>query len=153
MRNRIILTITLIAAGIIMLSIDIGFNYVRNTGITLACMAVAIIVLAILSLRKPKTKQTVTKRIARVINPTIVSATMEATKNHDYIIKATIDNGREEYTYDYIGSSTVWRTFPGFTRCTPYMETQLSNVCRYIKHYGNPYPTAHVAEMMPGKNK
>ena len=47
-------------------------------------------------------------------------------------------------TEEYKGSSTVWRKMPLMQRCNTLKEYDLADIYKYIKHYGNPYPKAHL---------
>lgn len=50
------------------------------------------------------------------------------------------NNGAVTY---YTGSGTVWRKLPYHERCDTFLEGKLSEIDKYIKTWGNPYPTAH----------
>jgi len=44
----------------------------------------------------------------------------------------------------YIGSGTVWRSYPQMTRCSTYKEAMLADIYKYIKQWGNDYPDSHL---------
>lgn len=50
-----------------------------------------------------------------------------------------VDGTNEQYN----GSGTVWHRMPYMERCSTAKEYLLCDIWHYIKHYGNPYPTAH----------
>lgn len=56
------------------------------------------------------------------------------------ILTLTYSDGR---VIRYKGSYTVWYRLPAMKRCSTGKEGELSDICGYIKFWGNPYPTAH----------
>lgn len=56
------------------------------------------------------------------------------------ILKISYSDGSSA---QYKGNSTVWRTYPMMKRCGTFTESRLSDIYKYIKEHGNPYPTAH----------
>ena len=67
------------------------------------------------------------------------------------VIKATYSEDNEimtlyysdNYIEEYKGSCTVWSKLPFMQRPGTLNESFLCSVWKYIKEYGNPYPTAH----------
>lgn len=47
---------------------------------------------------------------------------------------------------EFEGEGTVWYFLPLMGRCSTSQELQFSEIYRYVKRYGNPYPTAHLNE-------
>lgn len=76
------------------------------------------------------------KEVEKIIPRTYESATYE---NGTMYIKYT--NGDEEA---YKGDCTVWHKLPMMHRARTFKEGELCDIQKYIKHYGNPYPTAHL---------
>lgn len=77
------------------------------------------------------------------VNPRIVEARKIKLHNaNDDVIKLLEVKWSDGRTTQYKGSGTVWRSYPMMERHTS-MEFELTNINRYLKQHGNPYPTAH----------
>ena len=63
------------------------------------------------------------------------------TKTDDYILTVCIRPSwfmrkffnKDEYECDYIGSGTVWHTFPGLIRCSSFLESGLCDIYKKIR--------------------
>lgn len=64
------------------------------------------------------------------------------------VLLITFSDGSTE---EYKGSSTVWHKMPLMERQNTYRESYLCDIYTYIKHYGNPYPTAHLTAHLEKK--
>lgn len=68
------------------------------------------------------------------------------------LVKATYVDGIMTLEYDngeikqYEGSVTVWHKLPLMERCNTDKEFELCQYWKYIKHWGNDYPTAHLKQ-------
>ena len=50
----------------------------------------------------------------------------------------------EDGSFDkYVGSCTVWHSYPLMNRCSTNTEKMLFDIWTYIKKFGNNYPDAH----------
>ncbi len=75
----------------------------------------------------------------KVLKPTLSEATYNEAEE---ILSVLYSNGK---LIQYKGSSSVWHKLPTMERCDTPLETQLSGIWHYIKHYDGDYPHAHKA--------
>lgn len=79
----------------------------------------------------PSKKEQTYKRCKRVI--------INAEYNKG-IMTVTYSDGK---TVQYKGGYTVWNEMPLMRNCSTNECFTLTNIEKYINHYGNPYPNAH----------
>jgi hypothetical protein len=58
----------------------------------------------------------------------------------DGTLTLTFDDGTTE---DFFGSLTIWHRLPMMDRLSTSEEFKLYAIYKYIRHYGNDWPTAH----------
>ena len=74
------------------------------------------------------------------MNITFISAT-KSKEDYNFIVKVSVKFNWLEWIFGYrncnwtlIGSCTVWRYYPSFTRCPTCIESQMVDIIKYAEY-------------------
>lgn len=87
------------------------------------------------------------KIFRRIMEAFLPSKITKATYNEiDEVMKVEFANGSKRV---FKGDVSVWNELPLMNHCSVFEEGTLCDIQKYIKHHGNPYPTAHLSKEKP----